>query len=203
MNSITFVLFDKYCLFVDQLGLKDSSRVFQLNCVISYFFTYIYYFMHGSKDWCDGESEKILTFRVHLNKTLFCNYQCIVMYAMSLQEAKFSVWNSDWVLNWTKLWNSAMTGSYYILLIDFIWSSQQATDFDFSLKSENAMICAVPDCSLAIWEAVDVTFGCHRRQELESVTLETQNWMCMRPCCTLPPEIFAVLLKIPVHTARS
>jgi hypothetical protein len=68
MNSITFVLFGKYCPIVDQLGSKDSSRDFQLNCVISYFFTYIYYFMHGSKDWCDGESEKFSTFRVHLNK---------------------------------------------------------------------------------------------------------------------------------------
>jgi hypothetical protein len=37
MNSIIFVLFDKYCLIVDQLGSKDSSRGFQLNCVISYF----------------------------------------------------------------------------------------------------------------------------------------------------------------------
>jgi hypothetical protein len=45
MNSITFVLFGKYCLIVDQLGSKDSSRDFQLNCVISYFFTYIYYFI--------------------------------------------------------------------------------------------------------------------------------------------------------------
>jgi hypothetical protein len=26
--------------------------------------------MHGSKDWCDGESEKISTFGVHLNKAL-------------------------------------------------------------------------------------------------------------------------------------
>jgi hypothetical protein len=41
MNSTTFVLFDKYCPIVDQLGSKDSSRDFQLNCVISYFFTYI------------------------------------------------------------------------------------------------------------------------------------------------------------------
>ena len=41
MNSTTFVLFGKYCPIVDQLGLKDSSRDFQLNCVISYFFTYI------------------------------------------------------------------------------------------------------------------------------------------------------------------
>jgi hypothetical protein len=37
MNSTTFVLFDKYCPIVDQLGLKDLSRDFQLNCVISYF----------------------------------------------------------------------------------------------------------------------------------------------------------------------
>jgi hypothetical protein len=68
MNSTTFVLFGKYCSIVDQLGSKDLSRDFQLNCVISYFFTYIYYFMHGSKDWYDEKSEKILTFRVHLNK---------------------------------------------------------------------------------------------------------------------------------------
>jgi hypothetical protein len=68
MNSITFVLFGKYCPIMDQLGSKDSPRDFQLNCIISYFFTYIYYFMHGSKDWYDGENEKILTFGVHLNK---------------------------------------------------------------------------------------------------------------------------------------
>jgi hypothetical protein len=37
MNSTTFVLFDKYCPIMDQLGSKDSSRDFQLNCVISYF----------------------------------------------------------------------------------------------------------------------------------------------------------------------
>jgi hypothetical protein len=41
MNSTTFVLFDKYCPIVDQLGSKDLSRDFQLNCVISYFFIYI------------------------------------------------------------------------------------------------------------------------------------------------------------------
>ena len=41
MNSIIFVLFGKYYLIVDQLGSKDSSRDFQLNCVISYFFIYI------------------------------------------------------------------------------------------------------------------------------------------------------------------
>jgi hypothetical protein len=38
MNSTTFILFGKYCPIVDQLGSKDSSRDFQLNCVISYFF---------------------------------------------------------------------------------------------------------------------------------------------------------------------
>jgi hypothetical protein len=37
MNSTTFVLFGKYCPIMDQLGSKDSSRDFQLNCVISYF----------------------------------------------------------------------------------------------------------------------------------------------------------------------
>jgi hypothetical protein len=41
MNSTTFVLFDKYCPIVDQVGSKDSSRDFELNCVIRYFFTYI------------------------------------------------------------------------------------------------------------------------------------------------------------------
>jgi hypothetical protein len=41
MNSNNFVLFDKYCSIVDQLGSKDSSRDFQLNYVINYFFTYI------------------------------------------------------------------------------------------------------------------------------------------------------------------
>jgi hypothetical protein len=41
MNSTIFVLFGKYCPIMDQLGLKDSSRDLQLNCVISYFFTYI------------------------------------------------------------------------------------------------------------------------------------------------------------------
>jgi hypothetical protein len=41
MNNTIFVLFDKCYLIVDQLDSKDSSRDFQLNCVISYFFTYI------------------------------------------------------------------------------------------------------------------------------------------------------------------
>ena len=45
INSSTFVLFDKYCLIVDQLGSKDSSRDFQLNCAISYFF-YLHLILH-------------------------------------------------------------------------------------------------------------------------------------------------------------
>jgi hypothetical protein len=38
INSISFVLFDKYYPIIDQLGSKDSYRDFQLNCTISYFF---------------------------------------------------------------------------------------------------------------------------------------------------------------------
>jgi hypothetical protein len=60
MNSTVFVLFDKYCSTVDQLGSKNSSRDFQLNCIISYFFIYIYYFIHGSKSGCDGDKKKAL-----------------------------------------------------------------------------------------------------------------------------------------------
>ena len=45
INSTTFILFSKYYLIVDQLGLKDSSRDFQLNCVISYFF-YLHLILH-------------------------------------------------------------------------------------------------------------------------------------------------------------
>ena len=47
INSTNFVLFDKYCPIVDQLDSKDSSRDFQLNCVISYFF-YLYLILHTS-----------------------------------------------------------------------------------------------------------------------------------------------------------
>ena len=47
MNSTTFVLFDKYCPIVDQLGSKDSSRDFQVNCLISYFF-YLHLILHAS-----------------------------------------------------------------------------------------------------------------------------------------------------------
>ena len=43
--STTLVLFGKYCPIVDQLGSKDSSRDFQLNCVISYFF-YLHLILH-------------------------------------------------------------------------------------------------------------------------------------------------------------
>ena len=69
MNSTTFVLFDKLCLIVDQLGSKDSSRDFQLNCVISYFF-YLHLMLHANvqklmwwREW------KNLEFRGNLNKT--------------------------------------------------------------------------------------------------------------------------------------
>jgi hypothetical protein len=69
MNSTTFVLFDKYCPIVDQLGSKDSTRDFQLNCVISYFLpTFTTSCMGPKIDVM--ESEKILTFGVHLNKAL-------------------------------------------------------------------------------------------------------------------------------------
>jgi hypothetical protein len=47
INSITFVLFDKYYPIVDQLDSKDSSRDFQLNCVINYFF-YLHLILHAS-----------------------------------------------------------------------------------------------------------------------------------------------------------
>jgi hypothetical protein len=69
MNSTTFVLFGKYCPIVDQLGSKDSSRDFQLNCVISYFLPIFTTSCMGPKiDVMERESEKILTFGVHLNK---------------------------------------------------------------------------------------------------------------------------------------
>ena len=41
INSVIFVLFDKYYPNVDKLGSKDSSHDFQLNCIINFFFTYI------------------------------------------------------------------------------------------------------------------------------------------------------------------
>jgi hypothetical protein len=47
MNTIIFVLFDKYCPIVDQPGSKDSSRDLQLNYVISYFF-YLHLILHVS-----------------------------------------------------------------------------------------------------------------------------------------------------------
>ena len=47
MNSSIFVLFSKYCPIVDQLSSKDSSRDFQLNCAISYFF-YLHLMLHAN-----------------------------------------------------------------------------------------------------------------------------------------------------------
>jgi hypothetical protein len=67
MNSTTFVLFAKYYPIVDQLDSKDSSRDFQLNCVISYFLlTFTTSCMDSKIDVI--ESEKISTFGIHLNK---------------------------------------------------------------------------------------------------------------------------------------
>jgi hypothetical protein len=64
MNSTTFVLFDKYCPIMDQLGSKDSSRDFQLNCVISYFF-YLHLILHASDSklmwWRESENFLILS----------------------------------------------------------------------------------------------------------------------------------------------
>ena len=34
-------LFDKYCLIMEYLGLKDSSRDLQVNCAISFFYLYL------------------------------------------------------------------------------------------------------------------------------------------------------------------
>jgi hypothetical protein len=41
MNSTKFILFDKYYPILNQLGLKDSSRDFQLYYIINYFLIYI------------------------------------------------------------------------------------------------------------------------------------------------------------------
>jgi hypothetical protein len=52
------------------------------------FFTYIYYFMHVSKDWYDRESEKILTFGVHLNKAAIISS---IFYKKKLERFTLSV----------------------------------------------------------------------------------------------------------------
>ena len=42
LATVVFLfLFDKNCLIMDYLGLKDSSHDFSANCVISFFFVYI------------------------------------------------------------------------------------------------------------------------------------------------------------------
>ena len=43
--ALSFV-FDKNCLIMDYLGLKDSSRQLQANCVISYSF-YLHLMLHA------------------------------------------------------------------------------------------------------------------------------------------------------------
>jgi hypothetical protein len=41
-DTIEFLfLFDKYCPIMEQLGLKDLSYDLQINCVISFYFSYI------------------------------------------------------------------------------------------------------------------------------------------------------------------
>jgi hypothetical protein len=37
MNNTIFLLFGKYCPIIDQLDSKDSSRDFQLNCILVIF----------------------------------------------------------------------------------------------------------------------------------------------------------------------
>ena len=70
MNSSTFVLFDKYCPIVDQLSSKDSSRDFQLNCAISYFF-YLHLMLHAraANIRCNRYCSNFLEIGVELNKT--------------------------------------------------------------------------------------------------------------------------------------
>jgi hypothetical protein len=63
MNIITLVLFGKYCPIVDQLGSKDSSRDFQLNCVINYFLAIFNTPCKRLKIDVMKRERKILTFR--------------------------------------------------------------------------------------------------------------------------------------------
>jgi len=56
---------------MEQLGLKDSSRDLQVNCVISYLFLSIFNVpCICRKIRCDGESCKVLGFWVYLNKAI-------------------------------------------------------------------------------------------------------------------------------------
>jgi hypothetical protein len=62
MNNIIFVLFGKYYLIVDQLGSKNSSRDFQLNCIISYFLSIFNTSYKRLKINVTEKSEKIIIF---------------------------------------------------------------------------------------------------------------------------------------------
>ena len=56
-------LFDKHCSIIEWLGLKDSSRNLQINCVISFYF-YLYLVLHACVARFDvtGNLEKFLDF---------------------------------------------------------------------------------------------------------------------------------------------
>ena len=69
-DTVAFLfLFDKHYLITKQLGLKDSSRDLQVNYTISYLFLSIFNVScMCRKIRCDGESCKVLSFWVYLNK---------------------------------------------------------------------------------------------------------------------------------------
>ena len=70
MNSTTFILFGKYCPIVDQLDSKDSSRDFQLNCVINFFLPTFNTLCKRLKIVVIEREWKNLEFGWHLNKAL-------------------------------------------------------------------------------------------------------------------------------------
>ena len=70
MVALSF-LFDKYYPILEQLGLKDSSRDLQINCVISYLFLSISNILCiCRKIRCDWESCKVLDFWAYLNNSV-------------------------------------------------------------------------------------------------------------------------------------
>jgi hypothetical protein len=66
-NTVALLfLFDKQYPIMEQLGLKDSSRDLQINCVISFLSIFNVLCM-CRKIRCDEKSCKVLGFRVYLN----------------------------------------------------------------------------------------------------------------------------------------